>query len=386
MSEDCNNYHCYEDETKLILAKNIQSSDCKFVNPPIYRGSTILFDNYESMKDDTAKYVYGRWATPTSDIFCETMAKLEGGAGTIVTCSGLAAITTTLLALVSPGSHILISESSYPGALNFSNKILVDFNVIVESFSTDDAQLLYKKIRPNTALIYIDMPGNYGRDIFDLGSLRKQIDNIPIIVDNTWATLFYYNPIKFGADIVIHSVSKYIAGHSDSIMGCIVFKSEDMYLKVRDVSRKFGQYAGADDLNLALRGLKTLSVRMKQHYNSALKVANWLLQQNEVERVLYPPLKSAENHIYWAQQFRGGGGLLSFIFRSKPEENYVKFLNYLKIINLGWGWGGYESLASASTINCGDDIGRIAIRLSIGLEATCDIINDLQASFNEAFS
>lgn len=370
-------------ETALITTGNIQSGSWRFVNPPVYRGSTVLFDSYESLISETTEYIYGRWATPTSNVFCEAMTKIEHGAATIVTGSGLAAISTSLLALAPSGSHILISESSYPGALRFCETILTSFGVNVEKFSLKDTKFIQSKIRPNTVLIYVDIPGNYGMDLFDLKTLRAQATAIPIIVDNTWATPFYCNPIKLGADVVIHSISKYIAGHSDSIMGCIVFKDEDIYLKVRNVSRVLGQYAGADDLNLALRGLKTLGVRMKQHFNSALKIATWMSAQNKVEKVFYAPLESDDNHTSWAQQFRGGGGVLSFIFQPKYEPYYVKFLDNLQLINLGWGWGGYESIISASTISTGKYTGRMAIRLSVGLEATEDIINDLECSFGQ---
>ena len=242
---------------------------------------------------------------------------------------------------------------------------------------------MYQKIQANTALIYLDFPGTSGTDIVDLENLRSQAGTIPILVDNTWATPFYCNPIKLGADVVIYSTSKYIAGHSDSIMGCIVFKNQDMYLKVREVSRILGQYAGADDLNLALRGLKTLAVRIKQHYTSALQIATWLLEQNEVKKVLYAPLASDDSHACWVKQFRGGGGVLSFILRDELEQRASEFFNNLKIINLGWGWGGYESLASFSTIQHGKYSGRMALKLSIGLESPEDIINDLKFSFSK---
>jgi cystathionine beta-lyase len=211
------------------------------------------------------------------------------------------------------------------------------------------------------------------------------VGELPIVVDNTWATPFYYNPLKLGADVAIHSTSKYIAGHSDSIMGCMIFKSEELYLRVREVSRALGQYAAADDINLALRGLRTLGVRMERHYQNALKIANYLLKRKEVEVLFYAPLTTDPNFKIWKQSFRGAGGVLSFIFKPEYELYYANFLNNLKLISLGWGWGGYESLASVSKINSGKYANRQIIRLSIGLEATKDIIKDLEGGLSSLF-
>lgn len=364
---------------QLYPGTPVQSS-WKFANAPIYRGSTVLFDSFETMSDEKVPYLYGRWGTPTADAFCKAMTSLEGGIGAIVTCSGLAAISTALLAITYPGSHILISESSFPAALRFCDEILKKFGVIIEKFSGTDITEINEKILPNTVLVYLDFPGSYGASIYNLSFIKRKSKKTYILVDNTWATPLFFNPLKYGADIVIHSASKYIAGHSDSIMGCIVTADINLYKEIQNTSRALGQYAGADDLSLALRGLKTLELRMKQHFDSALKIATWLMNHSKIEKVFYAALFSDENYQIWNEQFKGAGGVLSFLFNKTIEKKYSNFLNNLRIVKLGWGWGGYETLASTSTINFGEHSGRIVIRLSVGLEPTDNILKDLELS------
>jgi len=359
----------------------IQITDSwEFANPPTYRGSTVFFENYQAMSDENTPYVYGRWGTPSSNNFCNAMALLEHGFGAILTCSGLAAITTVLLATLKSGSHLLIGESSFPAAIKFCDDILSKFGIKIEKFSDTDPSKINEKILPNTTLIYIDFPGNYGANIFDLKKIEKKSKDTIILVDNTWATPLYYNPIKNGADIVVHSTSKYIAGHSDSIMGCIVVAEEILYQKILNKCRILGQYSGADDIHLALRGLKTLELRMKQHYRSALLIADWLSHHPAIEKVFYAALPSDENHTVWLNKFTGAGGVFSFFFNTNFEKFYSDFLNKLKIIKLGWGWGGSDTLASSSIVNFGKYKDRVAIRISIGLENPGTIIIDLESS------
>lgn len=354
----------------------------QFANPPVYRGSTVLFDSYETMNDEKVPYVYGRWGTPTMDAFCKAITALEGGVGTIATCSGLAAITTALLSVAYPGAHILIDESSFPAALRFCDEVLTKFGVIIEKFSASDRTKLNEKILPNTVLIYLDFPGNYGANIYDLSQIKKKSVATYILVDNTWATPLFFNPLKYGADIIVHSTSKYIAGHSDSIMGCIVLADLNLLQKIQNTSRALGQYASADDLSLALRGLKTLEIRMRQHFDSALKIATWLSQHGAIEQVFYAALPSHKNHSVWIEQFKGAGGVLTFFFKKEFEKNASRFLNNLTLIKLGWGWGGYETLASASVISSGEYSGRVAIRLSVGLDSALNLLNDLESSLH----
>lgn len=234
--------------TNFILAGHMPIDDCRFVNPPTYRGSTILFKDYEEMHNGETKYTYGRWGTPTSDIFCQALAKLEYGIAAIATCSGLAAITTCILSLVNKDDHIIINQSCYPTVMRFLNEFQHKINLNVDMLSFAEIQNIDEYIKPNTKFVYLDIPGTYCNEVPNIALVKEQIGLIPLIVDNTWATPYFCNPLTLGADIVIHSTSKYIAGHSDSIMGGIIFKDATLYEQVLHTSRLLGQYAGADDL------------------------------------------------------------------------------------------------------------------------------------------
>lgn len=363
--------------TSFICSGHVSLDESRFVNPPVYRGSTIFFKNYEEMMSEDCPYIYGRWGTPTSDYFCRAMTELEHGFATIATCSGLSAITTCFLSFITSGSHIIINESAYPGVLRFLTELQKKIAIDIDIISAKQCTNIKKYIKPNTRFFYWDIPGNYGADLINIQHIKKSIGEIPLIIDNTWATPFFLNPLCLGADIVIHSTSKYIAGHSDSIMGCMIFKEEKLYHIALKMSRALGQYASSEDLALASRGLKTLAIRMQQHYKNALQIAKWLNQQKIVEQVFYSPLSSDQNYALWKSQFSGGGGLLTFVLKQNYDVRIASLLNQLKLIRLGWGWGGYESLASSMLINFNEYKKRPVIRFSVGLENVDDIINDL---------
>jgi cystathionine beta-lyase len=367
--------------TNFIHSPNLSLYENRFVNPPIYRGSTIFFKDYDEMMSGCSQYIYGRWGTPTSDYFCKAITELEDGFAAIATCSGLSAITTCILSLIAPGGHIIINQSAYPGVFRFLIELQTKMSFEIEIISVEQAINIDKHIKSTTQFVYWDMPGSYGADIINIQCIKNVIGEIPLIVDNTWATPLFFNPLRLGADVVIHSTSKYIAGHSDSIMGCIVFKEEKIYANVLKMSRALGQYASADDLTLASRGLKTLAIRMHQHYENALHVANWLSSQKAVEKVFYPPLKSDKSYELWQAQFSGGGGLLTFVLTHKHKDKIASLLNQFQLIRLGWGWGGYESLASSMLINLDEYENYPVIRLSIGLEDIADIVYDLANAF-----
>lgn len=370
--------------SNFILSGQTSIDVCRFVNPPTYRGSTVIFRNYDEMNGGKTKHIYGRWGTPTSDIFCQALSELEQGIVTIATCSGLSAITTCILSLVDKDGHILVSQGCYPAIMRFLNEFQKKINLDIDMIRPQEVEHIDNYLKENTKFVYFDIPGTFCCDVPNVALIKKQIGSIPLIVDNTWASPYFFNPLMLGADVVIHSTSKYIAGHSDSIMGAIVFKNENLYEKVLNTSRLLGQYAGADDLTIAYRGLKTLPVRMNQHYQNALSVADWLIQQKQIEAVFYPPLSSDKNHILWRKQFHGGSGLLCFLL--KDDKKVSNLLNQLRLFRLGFGWGGYESLATNMAITDGQWHGRQVIRLSIGLEDKNDIIKDLREALRCAIN
>jgi len=374
----------YKAETEYVNLTHNSTKKWQFVNPPVYRGSTVLFDTHANMQEDKAEFIYGRWDTPLSNTLANTMANIEGGFGSVITCSGLSAITTAMMTFLDSNSHILISESSFHGTLRFADKILNQFGVEIETFNHRCIDKIEKKIKKNTKFIYLDLPGTFGIDIIDIENLRNKIGNTMMLVDNTWGTPFYSNPIKFGADIVIHSASKFIAGHSDSIMGVVVCKNQKHFQRIQNTSRYLGQHASPDDVYLVIRGLKTLGTRMKQHFESACQIGNWLIKNKKVSHVFYPPCsKNLSIKSTWSKLFRGGSGVLGFTFKEEHQNKYPIFLNGLRLIKLGWGWGGYESVASATKIEFGEHENCICIKISVGLESPIDLLEDLNNALSK---
>ncbi|WPX20721.1 PLP-dependent aspartate aminotransferase family protein [Pseudomonas sp. 10S4] len=326
-------------ETRLIEAGRRNWMKMGFVNPPVYRGSTVLFDSYSEMAPGAAPYHYGRWATPTTDAFCEAMAEIEYGVGALAMCSGLGAITTTLIALARPGSRVLVAQSSYAATRKFCEQMLSPLGIEVEYFSLDLLSELRQTLTDNVSLIYLDLPGSVTFDVCNLRELTAYAGRVPVVVDNTWATPYFFNPLKHGASVVIHSTSKYISGHSDSVMGAAVFADVPTFERTRDTARLLGQAVGADDANLALRGLRTLAVRMNRHYESASRICAWLSKHPAVESVFYPALPSDRNHAAWKAQFSGAGGVFTFTLKGGHTDALQRFIDRVSVIGRGWGWG-----------------------------------------------
>ncbi|WP_277183998.1 PLP-dependent aspartate aminotransferase family protein, partial [Caballeronia sp. BR00000012568055] len=294
--------------TTLMMVGRAHDAHFGFVNPPVYRGSTVLFGSFDEMAPGAAPYHYGRWGTPTTDGLCEAMAEIEHGAAALVMCSGLATIATVLQALASPGNRVLISRSSYAAARKFCDSALLRQGVFIDEFSLGDLVELAANLSEQTCAVYLDLPGSSNFDMCVLRDVVEIAGRVPVIVDNTWATPYFFNPLDHGASVVIHSMSKYIGGHSDSIVGAAVFASLEIYDRVKSMSRLTGQAVGADDANLALRGLRTLAVRMDRHFRSACDIASWLQDHPLIECVHYPPLPGDRGHTAWRTQYSGAGG------------------------------------------------------------------------------
>ncbi|MGE6473225.1 trans-sulfuration enzyme family protein [Serratia proteamaculans] len=369
-------------ETHLIEAGRRNWMKMGFVNPPVYRGSTVLFDSYSEMAPGAAAYHYGRWATPTTDAFCEAMAEIEYGVGALAMCSGLGAITTTLLALARPGSRVLVGQSSYAATRKFCEQMLRPRGIEVEYFSLDLLSELRQTLTDNVSLIYLDLPGSVTFDVCNLRELTDYAGQVPVVVDNTWATPYFFNPLQHGASVVIHSTSKYISGHSDSVMGTAVFADVPTFERTRDTARLLGQAVGADDANLALRGLRTLAVRMNRHYESASRICAWLSNHPAVESVYYPALSADRNHVAWKAQFSGAGGVFTFTLNSEHTDALQRFIDRVSVIGRGWGWGGYESVICPATLTGPEGGVRMGLRMSVGLEDVDTLLIDLATALS----
>jgi cystathionine beta-lyase len=361
------------------------------VNTPVFRGSTVLFpdvESYEHRDPDNYKSMrYGIHGTPTTFALEEAVAQLEGGHAAVALPSGLAAIVAALAPFAKQGAHILMVDSVYGPARNFCEKRLKPFGVEVEYYDPLMGGTIAKLIKPNTTAIYCEAPGSLTFEMQDLPAIATaaHAKDIPVLADNTWGTPFFFRSLEHGVDVSIHAGTKYIVGHSDALMGLVV-TNEKYWLPVRRAVADYGYCVSPDDCYLALRGLRTIGVRMRHQQQSALTVARWLQTRPEVLRVLYPALKSDPGHALWKRDFTGAASLFGVILKPVADDAVAEMIDELKIFGIGSSWGGFESLC----IRANPAKGRTAtkwspggplIRLHIGLEDTADLIADLERGF-----
>lgn len=360
------------------------------VNPPVHRASTFVFDTLDAF--ETASRTpfdgpfYGRVGTPTTAAFESAIAELEDGHRAIACSSGLAAITATFLAFLSSGDHVLVVDSVYGPARRLCDRTLSRMGVTTTYYDPARGADIEELIQPNTRLIYLESPGSgtfEAQDIRALVAVAKQ-RGIATAIDATWATPYFLQPLKLGVDVSIHAATKYIVGHSDAMLGVVTTNAET-YDAVRRATQDLGACAGSEECNLGLRGLRTLDVRLKRHEASALEVAKWLQDRSEVGRVLYPPLPQSPGHAFWARDFSGASGLLSFELKGASSEQLHAFVDGLSFFKIGFSWGGYESLA----LPAHPEVRKHPVwrnqgpllRLHIGLEDVSDLIDDLDSGF-----
>jgi cystathionine beta-lyase len=361
------------------------------VNTPVFRGSTVLFPDvrsYEARDPDNFKAMrYGTHGTPTTFALEEAVAELEGGHAAVALPSGIAAIVVALAAFVKTGDHILVVDSVYGPTRNFCDRRLKPFGVEVEYYDPLIAHGIAALIRPNTTLVFCEAPGSLTFEMQDIPAIAAaaHAKSIPVLADNTWGTPYFFDSFQHGVDVSIHAATKYIAGHSDTLVGVIV-TNQQYWLKVRRAVADYGYCVSPDDCYLALRGLRTIGVRMKHQQQSALKVARWLQSRPEIIRVLYPALESDPGHALWKRDFTGAASLFGVILRPVPWEAVAAMIDALELFGIGSSWGGYESLAirvdvskarTATKWNPGGPL----IRLHIGLEDPDDLIADLERGF-----
>lgn len=361
------------------------------VNMPVFRGSTVLFpdvETYEHRDPDNFKTMrYGIHGTPTTFALEEAIAQLEGGHSAVAVPSGLAAIIAALMPFAKPGAHILMVDTVYGPARNFSEKRLRPFGVDIEYYDPLIGSAIAQKIRPNTTAVYCEAPGSLTFEMQDLPAIAAaaHAKNIPVLADNTWGTPYFFRSLEHGVDVSIHAGTKYIVGHSDAMMGLVV-TNEKYWLPVRRTVADFGYSVSPDDCYLALRGLRTIGVRMRHQQQSALALARWLESRPEVLRVLYPALESDPGHALWKRDFTGAASLFGVILKPVADTAVAAMIDELKLFGIGSSWGGFESLCirakpgmirTATSWNPGGPL----IRLHIGLEDPADLIEDLERGF-----
>lgn len=362
------------------------------VNPPVWRASTILYDNIADLKArghaTHDKLYYGRRGTPTVWALADALTDLEPGAeGTLLYPSGVAAISAGLLALLSPGDHLLMVDSAYEPTRSFCNGMLARFGVTTTYYDPTIGADIADLITPQTRLIVLESPGSLTFEVQDIPAIvavaRER--GVLTMLDNTWATPLLFPALAMGVDVTAMSLTKYVGGHSDAMMGSLT-APKAIWPRLRSAAYQLGLSVSPDDCALMLRGLRTLDVRLARHGDSALAVAHWLAARPEVGRVLHPALPGDPGHGLWSRDFRGASGLFGFTLKGSDDAGRARFIEALSLFGIGFSWGGYESLvvpsnpADIRTATKWSDPDPL-VRLSIGLEDVADLTADLDRGF-----
>jgi cystathionine beta-lyase len=376
-----------KDGTRLAHAGREPARQHGFVNTPIYRGSTVLFPTVAALEANDQDFTYGRLGTPTVKALEDAIAELEGGHRTLLAPSGLSAIVTALLAFVSTGDEILVSDSVYRPTRRFCDSILKRMGVKTIYYDPLIGAGIEKLITKKTRVVFTESPGSQTFEVQDIPAIAAaaHASGAVVILDNTWATPLYFKPFDHGADVSIQAATKYIVGHADAMLGAIT-TTEATTKAVAKTHEELGICPGPEDAYLGLRGLRSLGVRLERHQRSGLEVAEWLAARPEVARVLHPALPTDSGHAIWRRDFKGATGLFSIVLEPCSHEALAAMLDGLKLFGMGYSWGGFESLilpfdpAAYRTATKWKAEGH-ALRLHIGLEDVEDLKADLDAGF-----
>ena len=381
--------------TRLITAGRDTKAQHGFVNPAVFHGSTVLYPTADDLHAHRGEFQYGRHGTPTTKALQQVLMELEGPrcAGVGIAPSGLAAISTTLLSVLKAGDHVLVCDSIYRPTRNFCNGMLARYGVETTYFDPLVGSGIEQLLKPNTRAVVVEAPGSQSFEMPDIPAIAAvaHAHGALVIDDNTWATPLYHRSLEQGVDISMQAATKYIGGHSDIMFGTISANEKAWPLIVEGI-RLLGVCAGPDDVFLALRGVRTLGVRLAQHHRSGLEMARWLAARPEVIDVLHPALESHPGHAIWKRDFTGASGLFSIVLQPRPQAAVDAMLNTLTLFGMGYSWGGFESLAIP--FDCASyrtatrwAPGGPTLRLHIGLENVGDLKADLErgfAAFNAA--
>lgn len=373
-------------QTRLVKGAR-DYAEFGIVNPPVYHASTILFPNVQSLHEHKQPYVYGRRGTPTSRALETAIAQLEQGHDCRVCPSGLAAVTTTLLSYLKAGDHLLITDTVYSPVRHFCDTLLKGLGVEVTYYDPLVGAKISEQIRANTRMIYLESPGSQTMEIQDVPAIAAAASarGIRVALDNTWSGGYFFNAFHHGCEISIQAATKYIGGHSDLMLGSVTC-AKTVWPQFKEGFGTLGQCAGPDDIYLALRGLRTLAVRLQRHQESALTIADWLKGRSEVAEVMHPGLPHDPGHAIWKRDFTGSSGLFSIVLKTASLAGISAMLDHLELFGMGHSWGGYESLIlpidpRPSRTATKWNYSGLTLRLHIGLEHPDDLKADLAAGF-----
>lgn len=369
------------------------------VNPPVWRASTHLYPDTAALKqgvlgNEDGRFFYGRRGAPTQWALAEALTELEpGAAGTVLYPSGVAAVAGALLAVLRPGDEVLITDNAYDPSRNMGKGLLKDFGIAHRYFDPFDLAGFAAMIGPNTKAVLLETPGSLTMEVCDVPALAAaaKARGLAVLLDNTWASSLGFAALAHGVDISIQALTKHVGGHSDLMMGANT-ATEEWYPSLRKTAQALGHVVSPDDAALALRGLRTMGLRLDRCTRSALQIAQWLEARPDVAKVLCPMLPGSPGHDIWQRDFTGGCGLFSFVLKGGDAASRNRLIDALDLFGIGYSWGGYESLAvpmdpakDRSVIAwplpgmAAED--RFGVRLSIGLEDPADLIADLTRGF-----
>jgi cysteine-S-conjugate beta-lyase len=381
-------------DTLLTHAGRDPANNFGVVNPPVYHASTILYPTVKSIEERQkirfapGTYTYGRHGTPTTSALEEAVAAVEGGFRAVALPSGAAAIYVAILAFVKPGDHILVADHVYGPNRSFVTGFLKRFGVEAMFYDPLIGAGIADLMRENTRVLFMESPGSLTFEVQDVPTLvaAAKARNVVTVLDNTWASPMFFHPLALGVDVSVVAGTKYIVGHSDVMVGFAIC-NEKSFTAVRSTVAELGYSIAPDDCYLALRGLRTASVRMKQHDKQGMALANWLTARPEVERVLHPALPGHPGHEFWKRDFTGASGLFGVVLKPCPPAALEAMLDGMELFGMGYSWGGFESLIIPShpetlrTARPWQSAGP-TLRIHAGLEDIDDLIADLGRGFD----
>ncbi len=376
-------------DTLVVTAGRDPEENHGVVNPAVYHASTIVFpdvatlERYSKSRFDVT--YYGRYGTPTTFAFEEAVAALEGGFRSVAVSSGKAAVVAGLTAFLRAGDHLLMVDSAYAPTRAFCDGFLQRFGIETTYYDPLIGGGIESLIRPNTKVVFTESPGSQTFEVQDLPAIAAcaHAADCVVLIDNTWASPLFFKPFEHGVDVSIQAATKYIVGHSDAMMG-VITTNEACHDRVRTAAADLAASAAPDDLYLAQRGLRTISVRLQRHMESGLRVARWLRDQPDVARVMHPGLRGDPGHELWKRDFSGASGLFGLVLTPGPKAAVDALLDGMQLFKMGFSWGGYESLIVPTYPGCTrtakpwTDPGP-TLRLHVGLEDPDDLIADLAA-------
>ncbi|HDH1023378.1 TPA: cystathionine beta-lyase [Klebsiella pneumoniae subsp. pneumoniae] len=385
-------------DTALVNAGRSKKYTQGSVNSVIQRASSLVFDTVEAKKHATrnranGELFYGRRGTLTHFSLQEAMCELEGGAGCALFPCGAAAVANTILAFVEQGDHVLMTNTAYEPSQDFCTKILAKLGVTTSWFDPLIGADITRLVRPETRVVFLESPGSITMEVHDVpaivAAVRQVAPEAIIMIDNTWAAGILFKALDFGIDISIQAGTKYLIGHSDAMVGTAVANA-CCWPQLRENAYLMGQMLDADTAYMTSRGLRTLGVRLRQHHESSLRIAEWLAQHPQVARVNHPALPGSKGHEFWKRDFTGSSGLFSFVLSKRLNDaELAEYLDNFSLFSMAYSWGGFESLILANQPeqiahirpDAEVDFSGTLIRLHIGLENVDDLQADLAAGF-----